>query len=85
MASNMATDEEEKHFTDEDLQRLQREERGEGEEGGWSLCTRSETAEVWRKQVPGVPIHMIKVTECRFFKNTFCILSEDFRTSIHAL
>ena len=57
----MAVSEEEKFFSDADVQRLLAEERGEGDDGGWTLCKRSDTAEVWRKEVPGVSVHMIKV------------------------
>ena len=49
-------------FTDEDVQRLLSEERGEGEGAGWSLVSRQENCEVWKKSVSDSPMHIIKVT-----------------------
>ena len=48
-------------FSDEDVRRLLAEERGEGE-GGWSLATRSENVEVWRKAEQGVGVHLLKAS-----------------------
>ena len=59
----MATSEEAIYFSDEDMRRLLAEERGEGDGVGWTLCKRSEVVEVWRKEVPGVPVQMIKVRD----------------------
>ena len=48
-------------FTDEDVHRLLDEERGDGEQGGWSLASQSDNVEVWRKAEEGVPVHLLKV------------------------
>ena len=51
-------------FTDEDVRRVLAEERGEGEQGGWSLANQSDNVEVWRKAEEGVSIHLLKARVC---------------------
>ena len=47
-------------FTDEDVRRVLAEERGDGEQRGWSLANQSDNVEVWRKAEEGVSIHLLK-------------------------
>ena len=64
-------------FTDEDVRRVLAEERGEGEQGGWSLANQSDNVEVWRKAEEGVSIHLLKARVCSFVLSLFvwvCIL-----------
>ena len=49
-------------FTDEDVRRVLAEERGDGEQGGWSLANQSDNVEVWRKAEEGVPVHLLKAS-----------------------
>jgi len=41
-------------FTGKDVRRVLAEERGDGEQGGWSLANQSDNVEVWRKTEKGV-------------------------------
>ena len=64
-------------FTDEDVRRVLAEERGDGEQGGWSLANQSDNVEVWRKAEEGVSIHLLKARVCSFVLSLFvwvCIL-----------
>ena len=49
-----------KGFSEEDLQKVLHEETCTSEAEGWSLCSKTETAEVWKKHCPDEAIHLIK-------------------------
>ena len=49
-------------FTEADFQRVLDEEKSDSEEG-WHRMKKSAEVEVWRKKVPDVDIHLVKV--CR--------------------
>ena len=72
-------------FTDEDVRRVLAEERGEGEQGGWSLANQSDNVEVWRKAEEGVSIHLLKarVCVCTCTRVLVCVVS--VRVCIHTL
>ena len=72
-------------FTDEDVRRVLAEERGEGEQGGWSLANQSDNVEVWRKAEEGVSIHLLKARVCvRTCARVFvCVVS--VRVGMHTL
>ena len=48
-------------FTEADFQRILDEEKSDSAQDGWLLMKRSPDVETWRKKVPDVDIHLVKV------------------------
>ena len=50
-----------------DLQKVLHDESSNSPEEGWSLASRSQFTEVWRKHCPNETVQLIKVRRVRFF------------------
>lgn len=52
-------------FTEADIQRIFDEEKADGAQEGWQQMKQTPDLEIWRKKVPDVDIHLVKVSQSK--------------------